>query len=238
MSTNVIADIQLILNDSGVFWPTQQLYDAVNEAQFHIYAETKWALATQAFVLTSGVDIISIPSNILIPRWLEGTNTQFQPAVVKRFFPTTQRNLEAYLRTWKGDNTGQPMYFSLWDSTHWRVYPRPDNLGSGPGGVYPFTIFGIGLPNEINGTNTSIPGPSSYSLAVKNYSVALLLEATRPDLGDMYMTQAETGILNFKKRLRNNQSHNIRTLKPATTRFELDQAGIVNELPAYYPLES
>ncbi len=54
----------------------------------------------------------------------------------------------------------------------------------------------------------------------------------------MYMGQSQEQILNIKKRLRNQQSHNIRTLKPATTRYEIDQSGEVYELPTYYPLEA
>lgn len=235
---SIVAQVQVILNDTGVFWPTQTVLDAVNEAQFAIYAETKWAVTTASMSLANGEDIISIPPTILIPRWIEGTNSNFQPPVVKRFFPTTQRNLETFLRTWRGDNLGQPMYFVLWDATHWRCFPRPDNLGSNLDGSYPFTVFGIGFPVEITDTSMDILGPTNYLMAIQNYTVSLLLEATRPDLADMYFQQAMDQILAFKKRLRNNQSHNIRRLVPATTRFQIDQAGEVYELPSYYPLEA
>lgn len=235
---SIVVQVQTILNDTGVFWPTTTVLDAVNEAQFAVYAETKWAITTASMSLSSNADIVSIPSSILIPKWIEGTNNLFSPPVVKRFFPTTQRQLEHYLRTWRGANVGQPIYFSLWDATHWRVFPRPDGLGSGPGGVYPFTVFGVGFPSEITGTSADVVGPANYVQCIQNYSVALLLEATRPDLADMYLAQAGEQLLLFKKRLRNNQSHNIRTLKPATSRLELDQAGEVYELPSYYPLEA
>lgn len=234
---SAVADVQIILNDSGVFWPETTILDALNEAQFGIYAETKFAITTQSMVLTSGVDIVRIPSNILIPKWIEGTNSNFSPPVIKRFFPTSLRNIETFLRSWKGDNLGQPVYFVLWDATHWRCFPRPDALGSGPGGTYPFTIFGVGFPSEITNSTQSLLGPANYRLAVKNAAVALLLESTRPDLGDLYMSQAEEQIAAFKKRLRNQQSHNIRTLRPAISAYEINQAGQVNELPSYYPLE-
>lgn len=235
---SITSDLQLILNDTGVFWPQQQLYDSINEAQFAVYGETKWAITSQEMVLTYNQDIIPIPSSILIPKWIEGTNNNFAPAVVQRFFPTSLRNLETFLRTWRGNNLGQPTYFVLWDATHWRCFPRPDLLGSGPGGVYPFTIFGIGLPTEITLPTQDVLGPANYRLAVLNYSAALLLEATRPDLADLYLGQAMEQILLFKKRLRNQQSHNIRQLRPATTRYEISQAGQVNEVPSYYPLEA
>lgn len=235
---SAISDIQTIINDVGVFWPEQFIWDALNEAQLAVYSETKWALTTGNMLLGSGVDIVSIPPEILIPKWIEGTNTLFQPAVVKRFFTTSQRNLETFLRTWRGDNVGQPVVFVLWDATHWRVFPRPDGSGSGPDGRYPFTVYGVGLPQEINSTNTVVLGDATYRYAVYNTTVAFLLEATRPDLADMYLAQAGENILNIKKRLRNQQSHNIRTLRPATTRLEIEQAGEISQTPSYYPLEA
>jgi len=234
----VVGDIQTILNDQGVFWPTQQIYDALNEAQLAVYVETKWAITTATMNLGSGVDIVAIPSGILIPRWIEGTNNNFQPAVIKRFFPTTQRNLETHLRTWRGANLGQPVFFCLWDATHWRVFPRPDGKGTGTAGTYPFTVFGIGFPAEIASTGAVLTGPSNYQLAVQNYTVSLLLESTRPDLADFYMAQSQEQILLFKKRLRNQQSHNIRTLRPAQGQYEIQQSGQISEVPGYFPLEN
>lgn len=234
---SIVTQVQFLLNEANVFWPNQILFDKINEAQFHVYAETRWAITSSTFILSSGIDVFTIPSSIQIPRWLEGTNNLIQPPVVKRFFPTTMRNLEVFMRTWRGNNVGQPVYFVIWDATHMRCFPRPDNLGSGPGGSYEFAMFGIGLPAEIVDTSADIYGPATYVQAIQNYSAALLLEATRPDLADMYMAMAEEQILAFKKRLRNFQSHNFRYLVPATTRLEIDQAGEVYSTPDYYPLE-
>lgn len=235
---SAIGDIQTIINDAGVFWPQQTVWDSINEAQLAVYAEVKWAITTQTMSLTVGQDIVPIPSNILVPKWIEGTNNLFQPPVVKRFLTSTQRGLETFLRTWRGNNVGQPVVFVLWDATHWRVFPRPDGSGSGPGGSYPFTVFGVGFPLEINSTNTNIVGDSTYKYAVYDYACALLLEATRPDLADMYLAQAQDHMLSIKKRLRNQQSYNIRTLHPATTRFEIEQGGQISEVPTYFPVEA
>jgi hypothetical protein len=235
---SIVVQVQTILNDQGAFWPTQTVIDAVNEAQFHVYAETRWAITTATISLTTNQDIITIPPTIIIPKWIEGVNSNFQPPVVKRFFPSTMRELENFLRQWRGQQQGQPGYFVLWDATHWRVFPRPDSLGPNLDGSYPFTIYGIGFPAEIVDNVADIVGPATYVQIIQNYSVALLYEATRPDLADMYMAQAQQQILDFKKRVRNNQRHNIRILKPATRRFEIDQSGNVSETPTYYPLES
>jgi hypothetical protein len=228
---SIVAQIQILLNDSGVFWPTATVLDAVNEAQFHIYADTKWAISTASLTLSSNADIVSIPATMLIPKWIEGTNTLYNPPVVKRFFVTSPRNLEHYLRTWRGAGTGQPGYFILWDATHLRCFPRPDS-------TYHFTLFGTGFPTEITNTTSDITGPATYVLAIQNYAAALLFEQTRPDLADLYMAQAQAQILAFKKRLRRNLSHNIRQLIPATGPFEINQGGQINEGPSYYPVEA
>lgn len=228
---SIVAQVQIVLNDTGVFWPTATLLDAINEAQFQIYAETKWAITTGSLALSSNADIIALPTNILVPRWIEGTNSLTSPATVKRFFVSTQRNLEAFQRTWRGAGTGQPGYFVIWDATHLRVFPRPD-------ATYHFTVFGIGFPTEITDALGDIAGPALYVQAVQNYTVALLLEATRPDLADMYMKIANDQILAVKKRLRKNLSHNIRQLVPATTPYEINQGGQINGgAPWYYPVE-
>lgn len=234
---SIVTQVQNILNDTNVFWPNQTLFDAINEAQLNVYMETKWAISSATFTLSSNTDVFTYPSSILLPRWIEGTNSNFQPPVVKRFFITTHRNLENFLRTWKSNNLGQPVYFVTWDATHLRCFPRPDNLGTGPGGVYQFTLYGLGFPTEISDTVSNLVGPANYVQAVQNLACAILFEPTRPDLADMYRSLAEDQILAFKKRLRNNMSHNIRQLKPATTPYEIDQLGQVNEMPMYYPLE-
>lgn len=243
---SIVTQVRTITNDlNGVFWPDQTVYDAVNEAQFAVYAETKWAITsatmtsgTSTLGLGSNTDIFTWPSTVLIPKWIEGTNQLFTPPVVQRFFPTTQRQLEQFLRTWKGQNLGQPMYFCIWDAIHFRVFPRPDNLGPATDGAYPFTLYGIGFPTEIADNIADITGPATYVQSIRNYAASLLFESTRPDLADMYMSQAEDQILAFKKRLRNAQSHNIRQLKPASGRLEINQGGDIYQLPVYYPLES
>src|SRR5262249_15627862 len=148
---------------------------------------------------------------------------------VMRMFPTTQRELEHFLRTWRGAGLDQPSYFSIWDATHLRIFPRPDK-------TYTYTVWGIGWPTEITDTVTALTGPPNYVLAVKHYSVALLLEATRPDLADTYYELAGSQIDLFRRQLRNQQSHNIRRLVPAR-RLDIQHSGTIRELPTYYPLE-
>jgi hypothetical protein len=241
----IITDVQLLLNDSGVFWPATQVLDAINEGQFWVWTKTKWSRTNKVLTLTRGLDIISLPEDILIPGWIEGEapgdGGQFFHF---RCFPTTQRNLEHHLRTWRGAPLGQPLFFTIWDATHLRIFPRPKQ-------DYSYAVWGIGWPTEVT-TDVVLGGPSIYTLAVKNYAVGLLLEATRPDLADYYYALAEKSIAEWRRTLRNQQSHNIRRLRPGaisisggpyTTltppgRFDLQQGGAITALPTYYPLEN
>ena len=148
-----------------------------------------------------------------------------------RCFPTTQRELENFLRTWRSSGLDTPQYFVIWDASHLRVFPRPDKN-------YTYTLWGVGYPTEIVDSTGDVTGPPNYVQIVQNLTLGLLLYATRLDLAQFYLGQAQNQIVEFKKHLRNQQSHNIRRLKPATSRFEVQQGGQVRELPTYYPMES
>lgn len=228
---SIVTQVQTVLNDNGVFWPQAQLFDAINEAQMWVYAQTKWQRIPATLNVTQAQDLVIIPPSLLIPGWVEGTRTNIDNSTtIVRFFPTTQRELEHFLRTWRGQQLDQPGYFSLWDAFHFRLFPRPDK-------AYTYTIWGIGYPSEITNSVQDVVGPPNYVLAVRNFSVGLLLEATRPDLAEVFMGRAEDLILAFKKQLRNQQSHNIRYLRPGS-RFDNQQGGQIRELPTFYPLES
>lgn len=238
---SIVTQVQNILNDTGTFWPTQNLYDAINEAQFWIYEDIRWQRVSATVTLSSNTDIFTIPSNILIPEWLEGRDSNFDPVTYKRFYPATQRELEQFLRTWRGNNIGQPQYFVRWDATHMRVFPRPDGLGPS-GGNYLFTMWGIGFPTEITTTSADIGSLTtlindSYIQAIQNMAASILFEATRPDLADAFAASAAENIVAFKRTLRNMQGHNIRRLRPAD-HYDKNHSGTVNDLPVYYPLES
>lgn len=219
---SAITDIQLLLNDAGVFWPENQVLDSLNQAQLEVFTKTKWARISTTFSLVRGQDFVTIPSSILVPSWIEGPAINSDGvADPTRFFPSTQWELETYSRLWRGSDLAQPRVFVLWDALRLRVYPRPDQ-------PYVYTIWGVGVPTEITDSTTSLIGPMNYTLAVTNYSVALLLLATRPDLAQVFMSRSEDQILAFKKHLRNQQSHNIRQLRPASW-FDIRQSGQIRD---------
>ena len=232
---SIVATIQNIINDAGVFWPvpagTNVLFDAINEAQMWALAKTKWSRTSFPLVMTTSEDLLAIPSGVLIPGWIEGTRTNIDGSISAiRMFPTTQRELEHFLRTWRGAGLDQPTYFSIWDAFNFRIFPRPDQ-------AYTYTLWGVAYPTEIKDLVSDISGPPLQVLAVQNYALAILLQATRPDLAQIYEAQAEEQIQRLRAEFRNQQSHNIRRLTPGR-RFDIQQSGTIRELPVYYPLES
>ena len=218
---NIITTVQLLLNDLGVFWPIQTILDACNEAQLAVFAQTKWAKVGVSLSLNTYDDLVIIPPSVFIPEWIEDGK--------RRYFPTTQRELEHFMRGWRMLDCSTPTNFVLWDASHFRVIPRPDK-------VYNYTLWGIGMPGEITMASPNIIGPSHYINAISHAATGLLLEATRPDLAEAMKIQAAALVLDFKKYLRNQQSHNIRRMRPGK-RFDLQQSGVIQERPVYYPIE-
>jgi hypothetical protein len=229
---SIVNTIQLLLNDSGVFWPQAQILDAVNEAQLWAFAQTKWSRRSWLLKFVKGTDIFTLPSDLLIPGWIESQVTLGDGSISHlRAFPTTHRELEHFLRTWRSAGLDAPQYFVIWDSGHIRLFPRPDQ-------AYAYTLWGVGYPIEITDNIAELTGPPNYVQAIQNMALALLLNATRPDLADFYMTTSQAQIVEFRKHLRNFQSHNIRRLVPSTTHLQIQQGGRIRELPTYYPMES
>lgn len=244
---SIVGQVQILLNDSGVFWPNAQVIDAINEAQLWAMAQCKWKRTQWALSFSPGTDLFTLPTDVLIPGWIETTLPTNGGVDIShtRAFPTTHRELEHFLRTWRSAGLDAPRYFVIWDSTNLRLFPRPDI-------AYTYFLWGVQYPTEIVDTSASITGPPGYILAVQYMAAGLLLEATRPDLADMYYALADEQVMKLKRQLRNQQSHNIRRLRPSGVsigsgpvstlsppgRFDLNQGGSIAQLPTYYPLET
>lgn len=208
---SIVSDVQELVNDTGVFYPIDQVYDAVNEAQLQLYAQTKWATTTATLGLNTNDDLVVIPSSVLIPQYLE-YNTQ-------RYFPTSHAKIEEYNRKWRLEPIGRPIFFVLWDAEHFRVWPRPDK-------TYDFLLTGIGWPAEISAGNTTITADRTYQSAVAFRAASILVEFLRPDLADFFESECQDALTRFKHTLRNAQSHNIRQLRPGT-KFTVASHGVV-----------
>jgi hypothetical protein len=215
---SAVQDVQMFLHDSGVFWPTAQVVDALNEAQLQVFVQTKWKKTSVTLSMNTGDDVISIPPSILVPQYIEDSTT--------RYFPTTQVELERCTRAWRGEGLNAPEVFVLWDATHLRCWPRPDQ-------PYDLTLWGLGWPTTQTSTS-DLEGPEMVKLAILNLATALCLDATRPDLAELYRMQGEEQILKVKKLLRNNQSHNIQRLRPGT-KIDIQKAGVRVAPVTFYP---
>lgn len=221
MST--ITNIQRMLNDDGTFWPTTRILDAVNEAQWDCWIRSKWTWAVSTLTLTDGVDIIPLPPNIVVPRFVESNST--------RFFPSTQRELEEGDRGWRTHGKGEPQFFVVWDAFNLRVFPRPNRTYT------TYKLWGIGYPTEITPTNLTLQGDTTLQRAIEHLACGILFDATRPDLATYHRGLGEKQLQLFKTNLRNYQSHNIRSLKIGDSRYNLSQSGVIRELPTWYPVE-
>jgi hypothetical protein len=199
----------------GTFWTDQQVYDAMNEAQIFLFGEIKFATTTATLTLTQGADITPIPSSLMIPQYYLGTNPSNVVNGVSlgynRYFFTTHAQLEEWLRDWKEQFPAFPKHLVLWDVGHVRPFPSPD-------ATYRFLMVGIGWPCEFSPSFQDVPAAARlYKRALAYYSAAILLENTLPELADTLNKMALESINELRVRLRNQQSHNIRRMRPGDT---------------------
>mgnify|MGYP001594699997 CR=1 FL=1 len=213
---SILSDVRVVLNDTGVFWADTQVLEAINFAQLDVASQTKLVLGTVTLSVTAGDDIVEIDSTLFIPQRIHnGTLTTY---------PTTMRELENFNRLWKSTTAGQPEHFVLWDWNHIRLFPRPDQN-------YTFSIEGLLKPTEVT-TTTVMFGVGKYNSAIRYYTLAYLLEATRPDLAAWYIQLGDKDVMELNKTLRNQQSHNIRRFRPAK-RVNLKNSGMISNNSLY-----
>jgi len=211
---SVVDDVRILINDTGVFWPDQAVYDAINEAQIELLAETKWAVSTSTIVLPANTDIFTLPPAIMIPQHVESAG--------QRWHPTTQARLEGWSQCWRNEPNAQPQAFVLWDASHMRVFPKPDH-------PYIFQFAGIPWPTEVSAANPDVDASRLYLCPLTSRAAALLVEFTRPDLADAFNAQARDDIERYKRILARSQPHNIRRLRPGTV-FTKINAGTIRPM--------
>lgn len=201
---SLVSDLQILLDESGgaVFWLDSQLYDALNEALLETWASVKPQKTSSEFMVPAGAGLVPFPTTYLIPLYIEDAD--------KRYDFITAANLERTTRGWKGTMPDVPQEFVLWDFKTVRPYPRADQ-------DYIYTLWGVPYPSELSATNQNVTLPQRLAKSVVYKAASILLETTNPQLSDAL---AQLGLDEERKYLkdqRNNQSHNIRRLKPPTT---------------------
>jgi hypothetical protein len=230
----------------SVFWPAQQLYDAANETILDLFANTKIAVVEADFLVNSNTDLYAIPPTIMIPQFVVfqsatftittntiggvgggfgmgafgsepfgggggtiTTSTTSSWLFNEKYWISDQGKLEQYSRTWRQFAPERPKFFVMFGLTQIRVWPIPDQS-------YIFQIWGVPWPSEISAVAEDIAVDQQLKLVIAYRTAGSLLEATRPDMADVFYKESDENLNLYKIRLRNRQGHNIHRLRPGT----------------------
>jgi hypothetical protein len=211
---SLVSDVQQLIDETAgaVFWPAAQVYDAINEAQIYYYAEWPIVSTSTSVIIPENIDFMPIPSGIMILKDVRAPSGEL--------FSCSYADLERHSRNWMDTNPGEPRYFIPWDCDTIRVYPRPD-------AAYTRIFRGTPWPAQIDGATQDITIDSDYKSAIAHEAVAILLEATRPDLADIMRAEAEDKRLRAVSRWRRMGGHNTTRLRPATTPTDITRRGVI-----------
>jgi hypothetical protein len=208
---NIVADVQRLLADAGVFWSDSHVCDAVNDVQLQLAAITRHQLVSVDLVIPAGALLVDIPVTVYIPQTLRFNN--------EVYFPTTHARLEQHSRNWRSATTGRPSWFVLWDAEHFRPFPVANQ-------EYTFQLTGVAWPQEVLVVNPTITADRTFKLAIANMAAGQLLRYTRPDLAEAYEAEALEALRRFKSTLGRQQSHNLKRVRPGTA-FTAAQSGSI-----------
>jgi hypothetical protein len=204
---DIVTLVQTELNEAGagvpsagVYWPVQQVYDAINDAQLEMESIAYLPIGSTTMTFTASTDLHTWPNTVLMwPHYLEFNGLKYY--VVKH------ADLERWQRNWRNSSPDQPRFFVLWDETHLRPYPIPDKN-------YVFNIWGPAWANEIVSTNTDVSVPPLLKTAMALRASARLFQQSRPDLASVDLKEAEEYEARYRMQWRKQQSHNIKRLRP------------------------
>lgn len=209
----VVATVQNIMNESGagVFWPVQQVFDAINDAQLEKEALAYYPIVQSTVSFTQGADLVPWPNTVLqYPQYLEFGG--------RPYWIITQAELERYDRNWRNETQNQPSFFVLWDEQHIRPYPLADQ-------TYVFNIWGPGWGTEITSATTDFTATNAlFKLAIAFKAAAILFQYSRSDLAAAYVKESDYYYARFRIQWRRQQGDNIKRLRPGTA-FTHAQAG-------------
>lgn len=210
---NNIANVRQAINDpDGVFFVDNHVIDRMNEAHIDQWVAATPQLTTATWTTTASNEMMDLPSSIMIPQYIRYNNRQYWVA--------TQADLEQFSSKWKSESPAQPKWFIRFSHNKIRLWPKPDTN-------YVMQVVGVGWPTEITTTNSAINIDRFYDKAVEHQACSNLLQYSRPDLSQIHEAEARTYGYNYRINLRNQQSHNIRRLHPAT-RSNMAQTGSIS----------
>lgn len=211
---SVVTEVQTLLDDSGVFWLAQHVYDASNEAQLYVWEELRHDITTQTLTVSASTTLVTLPTSIYIPQRI--IRAQFE------WFPTTYLELERDSRLWRSVNPSTPVWFVNWDAEHLRPYP----LASAE---IEFTIEGVSYPGtEITTGTEDISAIRPVKQAVIWRAAAILSQNTRPQLAASLAAAAEDYLSQAREHYHKDTGrHNIKRLRPGTIWTHAHQ-GVIN----------
>ena len=201
---SIISIVQTELDEtgSGIFWPIQTVYDAINDAQMEMESIAYFPIATTTLTFTQGQDLVAWPNGTLMwPHYLENSG--------REYWIITHADLERYDRNWRSTTQAQPKFFVRWDESHLRPYPLADQ-------TYVYNIWGPGWGTEVSATNTDITVPALLKHSIAMRACQRLFQYTRPELAQAHLAEAEEYEAKYRMQMRNQQSHNIGRLRPGT----------------------
>jgi hypothetical protein len=210
---SLLTDLRILLDESGtsVFWVTNHLLDALNEAHLNNWITTKYQLTTTPFIVHAGATSITLPDEILIPQLIEDSTTEY--------WVSSLAQLEQYQADWRAATPSIPKWFIRIDARTLMPWPMPDYS-------YQYTMVGIGWPTEI--TEDSEPTiPRACQDAIVKRAASTLLEHTQPTLAQLWEREAIETEQSYRRQQRNAFSHNLRRLKPGTNAHDRARSGNV-----------
>ena len=204
---DIVTMVQTELNEAGAgvpsagtFWPVQQVYDAVNDAQLEMESIAYLPIGSTTMTFTASQDLHTWPNTVLMwPHYLEVSG--------RKYWIIKHADLERWDRNWRNASFDQPRFFVLWDETHIRPYPIADQN-------YVFNIWGPAWATEIVSTNTDVLVPPLLKTALALRASARLFQQSRPDLAAVDLKEAENYEAKYRMQWRKQQSHNIKRLRP------------------------
>ncbi len=209
----IITTVQTIINETGpgVFWPIQEVYDAINDAQLEKESIGYYPIGSATITFTASTSLIPWPNTILMwPHYLEYLGDQY--------FIITHAELERYDRNWRNTTLAQPMFFVLWDESTLLPYPVPDQN-------YVFNIWGPAWGTEITSTSTDFVATNALlKQCIAFKAAAILFQCSRPDLAEQYIKESDEYEAKFRIQWRRQQGDNIKRLLPYTA-YTHAQAG-------------
>jgi hypothetical protein len=213
---DIVSIVQTELNETGagIFWPVQQVYDAINDAQLEQESIAYLPMVTTTLTITASADLMAWPNTVMMwPHYIEYNG--------RKLWVIKHADLERYDRNWRSTTPDQPRFFVLWDETRLRPYPLADVN-------YVMNVWGPGWGTEIGisgtTTTTDFVVPALLKHAIGMRASARLFASNRPDLSQVHFKEAEEYEARYRMQWRRQQGDNIKRLRPGTA-FTHSQGG-------------